>query len=76
VLAELLDELIEASLVLPIDLATTGHYAAVRDELRARGTPIPENDVWIAALARQHGLAVVSRDAHFDHVPQLVRRSW
>ena len=76
VLAELLDELIEASLVLPIDLATTGHYAAVRDALRARGTPIPENDVWIAALARQHGLAVVSRDAHFDHVPQLVRRSW
>jgi predicted nucleic acid-binding protein len=76
VLAELLDELIEASLVLPIDLATTGHYAAVRDELRARGTPLPENDVWIAALARQHGLAVVSRDAHFDHVPQLVRRSW
>jgi tRNA(fMet)-specific endonuclease VapC len=75
-LARLLDELVAASVVLPIDLATTGHYAAVRDELRARGTPIPENDVWIAALARQHGLAVVSRDAHFDHVPQLVRHTW
>jgi tRNA(fMet)-specific endonuclease VapC len=75
-LARLLDELIAASIVLPIDIATSGHYATVRDELRARGTPIPENDVWVAALARQHGLAVVSRDAHFDRVPQLVRRAW
>ena len=75
-LARLLDELIAASVVLPIDVATTAHYATVRDELRATGTPIPENDVWIAALARQHGLAVVSRDVHFDNVQQLVRHAW
>jgi len=75
-LARLLDELIAASVVLPIDVATTTHYAAVRDELRATGTPIPENDVWIAALARQHGLPVVSRDAHFDSVQRLVRHAW
>ena len=75
-LARLLDELVAASIVLPIELATTVHYAAVRDELRTQGTPIPENDVWIAALARQHGLAVVSRDTHFDQVAQLVRRAW
>jgi tRNA(fMet)-specific endonuclease VapC len=75
-LARLLDELIAASIVLPVDLATTAHYATVRDELRATGTPIPENDVWIAALARQHGLPVVSRDVHFDHVRQLVRHTW
>lgn len=75
-LETLLKTLIARSMVLPIDLATTVHYAAVRDGLRRRGTPIPENDVWIAALATQHGLAVVSRDEHFDRVPDLVRRGW
>jgi predicted nucleic acid-binding protein len=75
-LAPLLEELISASIVLPVEVATTPRYARVRDELRTRGTPIPENDVWIAALARQHSLAVVSRDEHFDLVPQLVRRAW
>jgi predicted nucleic acid-binding protein len=48
----------------------------VRDELRRRGTPIPENDVWISALARQHELAIVSRDEHFDQVLGLDRRGW
>ena len=62
--------------MLPVDLATTRHYAAVRNSLREQGTPIPENDVWIAALALQHELAVASRDEHFDRVAGLVRRSW
>ena len=75
-LAGLLDELVESSEVLPVDLATTRHYAAVRNSLREQGTPIPENDVWIAALALQHELAVASRDEHFDRVAGLVRRSW
>lgn len=75
-LEELLTLLISDSIVLPIDLASTRQYAKVRNELRAQGTPIPENDVWIAALARQHGLPVVSRDEHFDHVPRLVRHGW
>jgi tRNA(fMet)-specific endonuclease VapC len=55
---------------------TTPHYARLRDELRTKGTPIPENDVWIGALARQHSHAVVSRDEHFDLVPMLVRHAW
>lgn len=62
--------------ILPIDLATSAHYATIRDELRGQGTPIPENDVWIAALARQHALIVVSRDRHFDHVPGIFRKEW
>ena len=48
----------------------------MRVELRRRGTPIPENDVWIAALARQHDLPVVTRDEHFDQVSGLDRRAW
>lgn len=72
----LLDTLIEESLVLLVDEATTQAYARVRHELRGKGRPIPENDVWIAALARQHDQPVVSRDGHFDDVPGLRRLSW
>jgi tRNA(fMet)-specific endonuclease VapC len=75
-LSALLDELVRDSTVLAIDLETTEHYAMVRERLRAKGRPLPENDVWIGALAIQHGLDVVSRDTNFDHVAGLRRRSW
>ena len=75
-LAQLLDTLIAESIVLAVDADTATAYASIRDELRRKGTPIPENDVWIAALARQHELPVVTRDAHFDLVPRLARRGW
>lgn len=75
-LESLLDELVRESFVLSVDEATANAYAEVRDELRRLGRPIPENDVWIAALARQHDQPVVSRDGHFDEVPGLRRRSW
>lgn len=75
-LQEQLNGLISDSIVLTIDLTTTIHYARVRDELSRLGTPIPENDVWVAALARQHDLPVVSRDRHFDRVAGIVRRGW
>lgn len=52
------------------------HYATVREELRQARTPIPENDLWIAALAREHGLPVITRDAHFEHVPGMRRIGW
>src|SRR5437762_10650123 len=52
--------------VLIRDQQTTHLYASLYFELRRRGTPIPTNDIWIAALVMQHGLALYSRDAHFD----------
>lgn len=55
------------------DQQTTRHYAAIYGELRRKGTPIPTNDVWIAALVVQHGLTLYARDKHFDHLPQLPR---
>ena len=55
------------------DDATTQTYAGLFAQLRSQGTPIPTNDIWIAALAVQHGLALHSRDAHFDSIPQLLR---
>lgn len=75
-LAELLEELIQQSVVLPVDQSTSEAYAEVRHQLRLTGRPIPENDVWIAALARQHRQPVVTRDDHFDLVPDLHRISW
>jgi tRNA(fMet)-specific endonuclease VapC len=61
---------------LPINGVTAGHYAALRRELAAKGRPIPWHDLWIAAQARQHHLDILSRDEHFDAVPNLRRISW
>jgi len=55
------------------DDQTTHHYASLFRQLRKQGTPIPTNDVWLAALVLQHNLVLHARDKHFDHVPQLVR---
>jgi tRNA(fMet)-specific endonuclease VapC len=62
--------------VLDIDEDTAISYAAIRTELKKAGTPIPSNDVWIAALCRQHSLSVISRDQHFDLVRGIERISW
>ena len=59
-----------------VDAGTAEHYADIREELRTAATPIPENDIWMAALCRQHRLAVASRDGHFDKVRGLRRVSW
>jgi tRNA(fMet)-specific endonuclease VapC len=60
-------------LVLYPDDQTTHHYAAVFRQLRKQGTPIPTNDMWLAALVLQHNLVLHARDKHFDHLPQIVR---
>lgn len=59
--------------VLFADDQTTYHYAALYRQLRRQGTPIPTNDLWIGALTLQHDLVLHARDAHFDHLPQIVR---
>jgi tRNA(fMet)-specific endonuclease VapC len=59
--------------VLYADEPTTHHYATLYRQLRKQGTPIPTNDMWIAALVLQHSLTLYDRDAHFDALPQLTR---
>jgi tRNA(fMet)-specific endonuclease VapC len=59
--------------VLYPDEQTTHHYASSYRQLRLQGTPIPTNDLWIAALVLQHNLRLHDRDRHFDHLPQIVR---
>jgi len=62
--------------ILSVTEQTAESYAALRVALRQSGRPIPANDAWIAALALEHRLPVLSRDEHFDIVPGLDRRSW
>ena len=62
--------------VLPCDMETARHYGVIESALRAKGRPIPDNDIWIAALAQQHELVVVTRDAHFAEVDALPVLSW
>ena len=55
------------------DDQTTHHYASVFRQLRKQGTPIPTNDMWLAALVLQHNLVLHARDKHFDHLPHVLR---
>jgi tRNA(fMet)-specific endonuclease VapC len=59
--------------ILFADEQTTHHYAAASRQLRRQGTPIPTNDLWIAALVLQHDLLLCARDRHFDHLAQITR---
>jgi tRNA(fMet)-specific endonuclease VapC len=61
---------------LPINGTTAVHYAMLRQLLAAKGRPIPWHDLRIAAQALQHHMAILSRDEHFDFVPDLQRLSW
>ena len=55
-----------------IDVETADFYAAILNNLKRAGTPIPTNDIWIAAVAFQHGYKLFTKDKHFDSVPGLV----
>ncbi len=48
----------------------------IKDELRQKGRPIPENDIWIAAITQQHNLSLSTRDAHFEHIDHLSIVVW
>ena len=58
------------------DVSTARHYGKIRELLRAKGRPIPENDIWIAAHAQQYDLTLVSRDAHFSAVEGIRIEAW
>jgi tRNA(fMet)-specific endonuclease VapC len=74
--AEWLKGLLHDCLVLDANEPTTHYYAEITLELKQKGKPIPTNDIWIAALCRQHSLPLLSRDRHFDLVPGIRRVGW
>ncbi|MCC7391571.1 type II toxin-antitoxin system VapC family toxin [Candidatus Sumerlaeota bacterium] len=57
--------------MLLVDNLVAEEYAAIRFELKEKGKPIPENDIWIAATARHHGIPLLTLDAHFQQVDRL-----
>ena len=64
------------SFVLACDLEVAREYGYLRQGLRAKGRPLPENDIWIAAIAKCHNLVLVTRDQHFRDVDDLLLESW
>lgn len=62
--------------VLPIDDGVTLEYGKIKALLRKRGKPLPENDIWIAAIAQQYKLTLVTRDGHFDEIDGLKIKAW
>jgi tRNA(fMet)-specific endonuclease VapC len=67
---------IAAVVVLLPTAATAEHYGRIRALLAKAGTPIPENDIWIAALATEHQMPLAARDSHFDRISGLQILKW
>jgi predicted nucleic acid-binding protein len=62
--------------LLPVVRETAEHYSEIRNELKTAGTPIPSNDLWIAAVARHHRRPLVTRDTHFRAIRGLKIVTW
>lgn len=62
--------------IIDCDTITGDYYGQIKQSLKRKGRPIPENDIWIAATALQHGLTLISRDAHFNEVDGLDLTTW
>jgi len=57
--------------VLGVDAEASRHYAEIVADLRRAGTPLPTNDIWIAATAARHGAAVLTCDQHFERIGRV-----
>ena len=62
--------------VLRPDITTANTYGEIKAAIRAKGRPIPENDIWIAAIAVQYDLTLLTRDEHFKQVAGLKLKNW
>ena len=71
-----MDDLAGRSSVPVCDGETAQYYGEVKNLLRAKGRPLPESDIWVAAVALQHGLILVTRDAHFNEIADLTVVAW
>lgn len=73
---ERINDLASTSNVIGCDLETARQYGTIKNQLRLKGRPIPENDIWIAAQAIQHQLTLVARDTHFEEIEAISLASW
>ncbi|RMG56201.1 MAG: type II toxin-antitoxin system VapC family toxin [Acidobacteria bacterium] len=71
-----IDEFAADNVVLECNSGTARRYGEIKNALREKGRPIPENDIWIAAIALQHDLTVATRDTHFGEITDLKVAIW
>lgn len=71
-----IDELVAGSAILNCTAETARWYGEIKNTLRLKGRPIPENDLWIAAIALEHNLVLATRDAHFEEIGILKVEMW
>ena len=74
--SERIDIFASDNVILNCDMETARWYGKIKNRLRKKGRPIPENDIWIAAIAFQHDLILISRDEHFEEVEDLKLEKW
>ncbi len=70
------DDFASSNTILGCDIETARHYGALKDHLRKKGRPIPENDLWIAAITVQHDLTLITRDVHFGLIEGIRVSTW
>ena len=73
---ERIDEFAANSVVLECNTDTARRYGEIKHALRVKGHPIPENDIWIAAIALQHNMTLITRDTHFGEIENLKAATW
>ena len=71
-----IDEFVEAKMIIRTDYLTSKFYGEIKAQLKRNGTPIPENDIWIAAITKQYNLTLASRDQHFDKIENFNWEIW
>ena len=71
-----IEELIETTPILDSNIVTAKQYGLIKKDLKIQGTPIPENDIWIAAIANQFDLKLAGRDDHFKNIKSLNYEEW
>ncbi|HQU32309.1 MAG: type II toxin-antitoxin system VapC family toxin [Planctomycetia bacterium] len=71
-----IDEFVLKNTVLSYNTETAKIYGDIKKRLKDKGQPIPENDIWLAAIAQQYGLILVTKDSHFDAIENLKIEKW
>jgi tRNA(fMet)-specific endonuclease VapC len=71
-----IDEFCLNNTILQCNADTAKMYGEIKNYLKEKGQPIPENDIWIAAIARQYSLTLVTRDKHFTNLANLQVEIW
>ena len=69
-------DLVKEVTVLPVTADTSEHYAVIKNQLREQGKPIPENDIWIAAIAMEYDITLATRDKHFNNIDKIKLEAW